>query len=250
MIRRGTQALANTSEQSVMETKPIYIIGDVHGEWNSLIYKIKDAEITDATLICVGDLGVGFSSDTITQRTLQRLNEFFKQRSIQFLSIRGNHDDPSYFDGQTQMSNLVLVPDYSVEIISSLRFGFVGGAISIDRTERINRDSYRWDSNVSYWRDEICNYHADKIRDVDVLITHTAPLWNGPINKDALHYWTSRDPGLWNQLVEERKMMSAIVQQYGAKHHYCGHFHLHSIAEHDGCTSRILDILEIVEHKI
>jgi UDP-2,3-diacylglucosamine pyrophosphatase LpxH len=222
--------------------KPILTIGDIHGKWDALFQKIQRLDLRDFTLICVGDLGVGFKdSHTKEIRALQFANDFFVARDIQFLSIRGNHDNPAYFNGEIQtFSNLRLVPDYHVETINDKKFLFVGGAISIDRKLR--------KLGFSYWSDETFKLDHLKIQRCDVLITHSAPTWNGPIEKSGImaHY-CQKDETLWDECMTERKQHDILIKLTGAKRHYCGHFHECLMATVDDCTSTILDELQILE---
>jgi len=222
--------------------KPILVVGDIHGEWDALFRKIDHLDLRDATLICVGDLGVGFKVSHAKEiRALQFANDFFVARDIQFLSIRGNHDNPAYFNGEIQtFSNLRLVPDYHVETINDKKFLFVGGAISIDRTIR--------KEGVSYWKGEVFNLDHSNLQRCDVLITHSAPTWNGPIEKNGmLANFCQKDPTLWDECMTERKQHDILLKLSGAKRHYCGHFHQFSVVDFDGCVSTILDILQIGE---
>ena len=222
--------------------KPTLVVGDIHGEWDALFRKIDHLDLRDATLICVGDLGVGFKGSHAKEiRALEFANDFFASRDIQFLSIRGNHDNPAFFNGEIQtFSNLRLISDYHIETINDKKFLFVGGAISIDRTIRKQGDSY--------WRDEGFNLDHSKLQRCDVLITHSAPTWNGPIEKNGmLANFCQKDTMIWDECMAERKQHDILLKLSGAKRHYCGHFHQFSVIDFDGCVSIILDILQIGE---
>jgi hypothetical protein len=222
--------------------KPTLVVGDIHGKWEALFKRIAEIDLRDCTLICVGDLGVGFKDSHAKEiRALQFANDFFVARDIQFLSIRGNHDNPAFFNGEIEsLSNLRLIPDYHAETFNDKKFLFVGGAISIDRTIR--------KQGISYWKDEIFNLDYAKIVRCDVLITHSAPTWNGPIEKSGIMtHFCQKDPTLWDECMEERKQHDILIKLSGAKKHYCGHFHLLSVVDFDDCASTILDELQIVE---
>lgn len=222
--------------------KPTLVVGDIHGEWDALFRKIGHLDLRDATLICVGDLGVGFKGSHAKEiRALEFANDFFASRDIQFLSIRGNHDNPAFFNGESQtFSHLRLIPDYHIETINDKKFLFVGGAISIDRTVR--------KQGVSYWKDEVFNLDHSKLQRCDVLITHSAPTWNGPLEKNGmLANFCQKDPTLWDECMTERKQHDILLKLSGAKRHYCGHFHEFSVVDFDDCVSTILDILQIAE---
>lgn len=218
----------------------ILVVGDIHGKWDTLFKRIKEIDLRDCTLIGVGDLGIGFMERSKQERQCEHHNDFFKSRGIEFVGIRGNHDDPAYFDGSVNLSNFKLLPDYSYLTLNDKQFLFVGGAVSIDRMLRKD--------GVSYWRNETFNLNYPEIKRCDILITHSAPTWNGPIDKSAmLTNFCERDLTLWDECIEERKQHDVLIKLSGAKRHYCGHFHQLSIVDFDGCVSTILDELQIAE---
>lgn len=224
--------------------KPIYILGDVHGQFARLRENIDKYDIRDCHVICVGDLGIGFQHPAKGELgECQKLNTFLHGRNIHFMSIRGNHDDPQYFNGpkRIELSNFRLLPDYHTETLNGERFMFVGGAVSIDRVYRIE--------GRSYWCNEVFVYDPDKVTDCDVLITHSAPYWNGPFDKDGLACWCEKDKTLWDECYRERREHDELIQKCGAKRHYCGHFHAYSWVDFRDCYSTILDIDQFKEHR-
>ena len=223
--------------------KPVYILGDVHGKWEELFSRINAAELSGCYLICVGDLGVGFKdSHSKEMRCLEIANEFFAKRDVQFLSIRGNHDNPIFFNTDIQkFSNLRLIPDYHVEYINDEKFLFVGGAISIDRRLR--------KANVSYWVDEPLVFRPDFVVKCDVLITHSAPTWLGPFDKDGIIGWCDNDEYLWRDCTKERDDIVKIVELSRPSRLYCGHFHEYHTAENKGCRAFIIEELGFKEHR-
>lgn len=220
--------------------KPTLIVGDIHGEWDALFRKIDHLDLRDATLLCVGDVGIGFVERPKQERQHIHINNFFKSRDIEFLSIKGNHDDPAYFDGSINLSHFKLLPDYTTLTLNDKKFLFVGGAISIDRTIR--------KEGISYWKDEVFKLDESKIQQCDILITHSAPTWNGPIEKNGmLANFCQKDATLWDECMEERKQHDALIKLSGAKRHFAGHFHGYFVVDFDDCVSTILDILQIAE---
>ena len=220
-------------------SKPIYIVGDIHGKWDHLFLKIKASEIRNFTLIGVGDLGIGFKLDKQQSRQFDYINSFFGGKGIDFIGIRGNHDDPSYFNGRVSMSNFKLLPDYTSLTLNDKEFLFVGGAVSIDR--KIRKEG------VSYWTDEKFVLDHSKIKRCDVLVTHSVPTWSGPFDKSGISGWCDRDETLWDECLQERKDHDVLIKLCGASRHYCGHFHTSSSVDFDGCISTILDELEVKE---
>lgn len=223
--------------------KPVYILGDVHGKWDALFRRINAAEISGCYLICVGDLGIGFKDSYAKEmRCLEIANEFFSKRDIQFLSIRGNHDNPGFFNDEIhEWSHLRLIPDYHVQFINEEKFLFVGGAISIDRRIR--------QPKISYWEDEPFVLRPEFVVKCDVLITHSAPSWIGPFDKQGIIGWCDQDEYLWRDCTKERDDIGKIAELSKPSRLYCGHFHQHYLAEQNGCHGRILAELDIFEHR-
>ncbi len=220
-------------------SKPIYIVGDIHGKWDQLFLKIKASGIRNFTLVGVGDLGIGFLDADKQARQFDYVNSFFGGKGIDFIGIRGNHDDPSYYDGSIDYSNFKLLPDYTSLTLNDKEFLFVGGAVSIDR--KIRKEG------VSYWADEKFFLDHSKIKRCDVLVTHSAPTWSGPFDKSGISGWCDRDETLWDECLQERKDHDVLIKLCGASRHYCGHFHTSSSVDFDGCISTILDELEVKE---
>ena len=229
--------------QEVVNNDPIYFVGDIHGRFGDLKDDIIKQDIRDCTLICVGDYGIGFNLSFAGElETQKKLNEFFKLRNIQFLTIRGNHDDPTYFKGATRLnySNLELLEDYTFRNINGENFLFVGGAVSIDRRYRKEL--------IDYWIDEIFIFDEKKVQSCDVLVAHSAPTWIGPFDKDSLSGWCKNDPTLWDECFKERKEHDALIKLSNPNRFYCGHFHETHAVDFNDCYGRILSELEILEH--
>ena len=93
-------------------------------------------------------------------------------------------------------SNLEFIEDYTVKDLNGEKFLFVGGAISIDR--RYRRES------IDYWIDEPFVFDENKAQECDVLVTHSAPSWIGPFDKDGISGWCAKDENLWDEGVMER----------------------------------------------
>lgn len=227
----------------------VILVGDIHGEWDALFRKIASNGIKQATLICVGDVGIGYPQSK-SDRFLKILNATFSDLEIEFIGIRGNHDDPAFFQGNHEYSHFKLIPDYSFYKINDYDVLLIGGALSVDRT---------WTTpKVSYWEGETVVYDEDKIKKCDILITHACPQVFHPFHSyDNLKMCIEREEEVGRDLVknlqEEGKMMDKILQQSGADRHYCGHLHvsntIDAIIDKKKVTHRLLDILELYELK-
>ncbi len=233
----------NGNMKTLNKDKPLLFLGDHHGEWNFVFDIIISKKIENCYIICVGDGGEGFIHKDKQLRQFELLNNRFKKYNIEYLSIRGNHSDPFYFQGVNRicLSNFELIEDYTIAQYNDKKIQFIGGAVSVDRTSR--------KEGVSYWKDESIKFDRDKCEEVDILVTHTAPSRCFPQQFNQMVYdWTSEDAYLIKDLRDERAIMDEIFKLCKPKLHLYGHFHSSWTEEINGCKHKLLDINEIWEN--
>jgi len=223
--------------------KQILFLGDIHGDWPELIYNIKSKKISNAIIISVGDLGVGFNPNK-DLTTYETLSKQFEKNNINFYAIRGNHDDPIAFKKNNRIcfNNFELVEDYSIFEYNSKTIQLIGGAVSIDRTGRT--------VGVSYWEDEGVVFDRDACQKVDILVTHTAPSFCAPQKFNEMVYgWAREDAYLLEDLTDERAVMDEIFKICSPKYHFYGHFHFAHNETINDCRHKLLDIDELYEYR-
>ena len=84
------------------ECKDIVVSGDIHGDFNLLVNKIcVQYQMRNTLVIVAGDCGFGFDKrgyyDNMVKRNAKRMND----ANNWIVFIRGNHDNPAYFDGKS-----------------------------------------------------------------------------------------------------------------------------------------------------
>ena len=95
------------------------------------------------------------------------------------------------------------------------------------------------------------NYKPKLLKEVDVLITHTAPSWCFPQQFNEMVYgWATEDAYLLEDLTEERSVMDEIFKKCKPKYHYYRHFHSSWTEEINGCKHKLLNINELYEFRI
>lgn len=255
--------------------KDVYVVGDIHGDFPYFFNRVFDTKATDILFLLAGDIGFGFDREnyytTMYNKFSKKLNKF----NIDVLAVRGNHDDPSYFDGKRfNKPRFKCVPDYTVirvwnEPSKTLYNGFlmVGGGTSIDRTMRIKtNDKYtlerlKYNPNSDYikrcyWENEQPVYDENKlqlINDENILIhhviTHTAPSFCPPTDKRGVEYWAAFDATLYDDIDRERSEMDKLYDGLKKflnplKTWTYGHFHKHDSLFYDNIEFTLLNCLQ------
>lgn len=229
---------------SLDKNKPLVFLGDHHGDWRELFFRIQMLKLKDCYIISVGDCGIGFIRKEQQLGQIKMLNEEFKANNIYFKAIRGNHDDPSYFKGEDRirLENFELIEDYSTFEYNTKKIHFIGGAVSIDRTGR--------QEGISYWKGEGVNFDKEKCEKSDILVTHTAPSHCFPQTLNEMVYgWVREDSHLLKDLADERAVMDEIFKLCSPSLHVYGHFHSSCTERVNGCVSKLLNIDELWEYK-
>lgn len=259
-----------------------FFIGDIHGEFKGLKSCIKKYDLKNCLLFCCGDIGFGFEKLQHYKDLIPKLNKLCKSNNVYVIFIRGNHDDPSYFDNTTiNYSNIKAVSDYTIvqvfDINDKEKYNplhsvlCIGGATSIDRTYRIGvmnkniKDYIRYHQctldeakkNIKklYWENEhpILNKPLlDDIKNanikIDVVCTHTCPSNAQPISKDGILYWCLQDNNLEEDLNIERCIMDQIKVNllddgHLLTHWIYGHYHYRNYEVIDDIKYVMLDMM-------
>lgn len=127
--------LTTPQNQETMKSKPTYLLGDHHSNYDDLIRALLRKGLRDCRIIHVGDGEEGYP-EYWDSETPEHLYKAFASIEIEYLSIRGNHSNPNVFDGSINLPNFKLLPDYTRLEINGESWLFVGGAVSINRLDR------------------------------------------------------------------------------------------------------------------
>ena len=246
---------------SYPDARSIVVCGDIHGDFNFLIYKLcVQYGMKNTLLIVAGDCGFGFEKPGYYENVFRRNAPRLSKSNNWILMIRGNHDDPAYFEEERiSHSRFRTVPDYSIVQACGHNILCVGGAVSIDRGYRRDHDFLHPSScTASYWKDEMPVYdeialaNIDNDIPIDTVITHTAPSFCELISKNGLAEWAKQDSELLSDCSKERSVMDRIFEHlksagHPLSHWYYGHFHQSWNSEIDRVLFSMLDIMEFKE---
>ena len=222
-------------------SKQLIVCGDLHGEFNLLRFIIKSNEFKDSVIVIAGDCGFGFEKLAYYMNIYNKMKKLLEERNILVLFVRGNHDDPAYFNNKMiNFEYFKTIPDYEVLSFSD---GFnvlcVGGATSIDRKWRIHKQEdaiYR----KLYWEDESPVYNngaLDTIKangiNVDMVIAHSSPKFAPLHTKEGIEMFLLDDDLLESDIESERTILTLVYNHlindgHKLKYWIYGHFHQHS----------------------
>ena len=223
----------------------MFILGDIHGYslggFDHLKFLIK-TRISDSNIIQVGDFGMS-NNIVLMTNTLIELNRLLGESGNKLYVIRGNHDNPAFWNGTHIYEHLELVPDYETRVIEDKTVLFVGGAISIDRVDRIK-------VGHPYWVDEVFVLDEDKlkgVKGVDIVVTHSSPRFAFPQTiGGVVNNYIAGDPTLIQELGVERfdhtVMYDILKENNDITDWYYGHFHTNKLTLHEGVRFRVVGV--------
>lgn len=238
----------------------ILLLGDLHSKFENFKSQIISNNLNNLYIIQVGDFGIGYFPKKDNE-SLADLDNFLNQRNITMYAIRGNHDDPFFFQGNHIFNNLKLMPDYSILELDGHKILLVGGAISVDRKGSLSKMQIAASVGVNeprYWFDEPFVLDEEKLKNIkgiDVVVTHTAPVYCWPDNRgefsEFVLNFAKYDSFLLEDLKRERELvtkMFEILKNNGnqIKSHYYGHFHRQALTVNGMTSHYLLDINQMV----
>jgi len=235
-------------------TRTIYG-GDIHGEFRTFIFELNRFQITDALVIVLGDIGMGFHKENYYIQEFNRMQKKLEVMNNTVVFLRGNHDDPKYFDSNKlgkDYKNIILANDYDIIVQNGVKSLLVGGAISIDRTLRKQDETY-WANEYIHFNDEDWDSIKDE-KDISILLTHAAPIGVWPFEKPGLEHYIDDDLDLDEDEDESREILHKIytdLVKNGCKitNWYHGHYHENHNDNIDGVDYRCVAMNKLYEKK-
>lgn len=247
--------------------RQLWICGDIHGELSGLVRNAVNRGISCADILVVGDFGAGFGRPKSMDVAYGKVRAALEKNDICIYTIRGNHDDPAFFDGLHDFERLHFLPDHCIIELCSKRIYPVGGAVSadIDMVDPLSRKSRRMinDSLIKFgsskrvwWPDEAPTQivygsapsassgtlaSIEIPEGIDIVVSHEAPLSFEPSLMQADHV---RDE-TWLKIVESRKYLDYVLQIVNPTLWFYGHYHCYYEGNRQNTHYRCMDIAEM-----
>lgn len=256
------------------EKRDVFCTGDIHGNFGVLSNFIR-TRLSNCSIICCGDIGVGFEKCAHYDNVFGRISEQMDKIDVDLYMLRGNHDDPTYFnpDGR-DYGRVHLVPDYSLLDIDGVgSVLMIGGATSVDRRQRIESDRERalkylvYHGSVDgfipcYWDGEAPFFSVDKMNDIKkhenkvvAVCTHTSPHGCDPLTTYGIESFIENDGTLSECIENERNVLDNVrtwLCDNGMKPSawVYGHYHRSNREFIDGTLYALLDMCDTRHNKL
>ena len=238
-----------------MENRRLIFCGDIHGNLKQLVYELKRLDIKNTNLIILGDFGAGFGGPNSVKVMYSEVVKILDANDIIIYAMRGNHDCPEFFDGLHDFERLIFIQDHKILNLSGQLIYPIGGATSVDidfkdpRTGRSRRDDNenfkrRGSRRRCWWPNETLNPNKNLPHNINIIISHTAPLSFPPvldIEKDYLREETRES------IIKEREYLDYVLENLKPSYWFYGHYHQSYVGNIGNTLYRCLGIQELYE---
>ena len=228
-----------------MGKRNLVLVGDIHGEFRTLVWNATERyKLEDADIVVLGDFGVGF--DGTIPGTYAHLEKKLKKHNLHLWALRGNHDDPEWFDGTHDFEFLTFLQDHREVEIAGNSCYVIGGAASTDIEWRLKRNNEAGHKYPVWWEGE---YIAEKpAKDlpgrVDIILSHDAPLAFEPVTTR----FSETPEWQYEKIVKGREYLSQVLQETTTDYWYYGHYHKHYSGSWGNVLYKGLGIQEFYQH--
>jgi hypothetical protein len=173
----------------------------------------------NSVIFISGGAGFGTKDDDFFGEVLGKINNISRQNNSYVVIVRGSKDDPSYFtEHKFDLSNVKLVPDYSVIRMKGFDVLCVGGGLTIDRQWRIEQGkrlgkTLYFEGCRSVFDDKSL---SDVLNDFKIacVVTTDAPTFVPPsIDLSNSSKWVANDKDIISDMTAQRLVMDRIYNE-------------------------------------
>lgn len=206
-----------------IQTSPVYLVGDLLGETEEFVEKIRKMNLRDCSLFFVGNMN--FVDDELANDAFSYLDEELFQRNIFSYVIRGNLDNPHLWNDSDFWRGF-----RSFRAVgSSTRLNINGNiGIVIDGASTLiqDKDTKIWPEfdKPSYPFD--FEDFGESLKNVDFVIGHGGPVLSDFFRLQKGYEIYMKDGFLNPKLGEEQRIYRQILRRYRPKRWYCGHYQI------------------------
>ncbi len=231
---------------------PCWLCGDIHSEPRAFFRALKQADVRNATIILLGDIGVGFSRKP-PEYYFEPFSRLLREQGNRPCLLRGNHDNPAFWESplreqiEARWENVCMLQQGPLEINGELYFVYPG-AVSLDR--RLRQEGLNW----FHGEQMVPATLPDLGRPYRGILGHAGPLPPG-VSHRGLREHSAEDKALYRDIETEDELMECAIAQLHALNaargcvdvpsYYHGHFHQSWQEEVLGVRGHCIDICEL-----
>jgi len=185
----------------------IYMVGDLDCQSYKLLMKIDLRQIKNSHLIILGNFGIGTLDKTIEKKNLALINRKLKEKNNKIYLLRGNLDNEELFKKYIY-SNIEFPKDYDVVSIEGIKFLFVGGSETYDRSYHFK---HKRKKPTAFREFDMPNGN------VDIILSHENVDFVEPYNLYNLKSFSKTDKWIYNDVKKKREKLSKIYDSLKKK---------------------------------
>lgn len=170
----------------------------------------------DSVIIVAGSCGFGTKELSYFEKKLSSMNNVLAENNCHLLFVRGNNEDPSYFDEEKiNFSNIKTLVSNCIVAFDGFNCLCIGGGLSMDREWRKNKSK---DFGRIYWENEDISIDWDDMKktientDIACVISHQIPTFISSI--DSNNRWVKHDSKLVSEMVNSRLNMDLLYTEF------------------------------------
>ena len=239
----------------------VRLVGDIHGKPHAIPANPEHAD----HIILLGDIGLGFRPNTDNEpfneaveegRTEELLELIHKyaikgaggNENVQIWLLRGNHDNPGYWNGSSECAknvyenvnldelNIHLLQDEFITINGKKWFVF-GGGVSVDVAIRTD--------GFDYWHDEIISDFADITPEhVEGILSHVGtkpPCVEKTPNAFIEKIIERTGPQLHAAIARENSILESLYTKFTPSRWIYAHWHVGESFMKNDCAHVVLN---------
>ncbi len=179
----------------------------------------KNGGYNDSVIIVSGNCGIGAKSISYYNETFGKLNNVLRDNNCVLLFVRGNNDDPSFFnESKIDFSNIKTIPDYSVILLKSFNCLCIGGSVSLDKEWKLSQEELFgkklfWENEQPYFDEKTLDEILKKYQ-IGCVITSTSPSFAFPgTNAFNNSKWVKDNKNIKSTFSSERKILDKIYDK-------------------------------------
>lgn len=173
----------------------------------------------NSIIIVSGNGGIGLKSKRYYDETFSKLEKVLADNNCYIFFIRGNSDDPSYFENRLiDFDHIKTIPDYSVIVLKTFNCLCIGGSTSMDKEWKLSQEELF--GKKRFWENEapiVDEKQLDEILaefKISCVVSSTSPSFVYPsANSFKNSKWFSNNKEIMRNFTNERRVMDKVYEK-------------------------------------